>query len=85
MKQYSEDTSLININVECSGMIKKLPEMSSGNNSKEMVTPFFKEIQSTEQRPSEVYQPPLIETSDGSVIETRCLPYPIELNHNRND
>ncbi len=67
-------------------MKKKIPERLSGTqetNYREMLHPMFKEKQSTEQSQSEANKPEL-EASDGSIIETRCVPYPIELNQ-RND
>ena len=57
-------------------MMKKPPHMSNetqNSNSKDLVTPFFNEKQSPVQRPSEFNKPEL-ETSDGSIIETRCVP-----------
>lgn len=67
-------------------MIKKIPDRLSEtqeNNFREMLHPLFKEKQSTEQSLSEANKPEL-EASDGSIIETSCVPYPMELNH-RND
>ena len=67
-------------------MIKKIPDRLSEtqeNNCREMLHPLFKEKQSTEQSLSEANKPEL-EASDGSIIETRWVPYPMELNH-RND
>jgi hypothetical protein len=49
-----------------------------------MLTHLFKEKQSTELRQSDANKPEF-EGSDGSIIETRCVPYPMELNLNRND
>ena len=68
-------------------MMNKAPERSSetqDTNSREMVTPYFKEKLSPELKPSPLIQPES-EISNGSIIETRCVPYPMELNHNRND
>ena len=64
--------------------ISEKPIETQDTNCKEILTPFFREKLSIVQRPSEVKKSEF-ETSDGSIIETRCIPYPIELNHNRND
>lgn len=68
-------------------MMKKTPERSSesqGTNSRELLTPFFKDKLSSDQRPSVVNQP-VFEVSDNSIIEANCVPCPIQLYPDRND
>ena len=72
-------------------MNKKTPERSTEVNSKEVVlTPFFNEkklsSEQTDHPAISVFKPEVERSSEESIIETRCIPYPTEqLNSNRNN